>query len=171
MTAPSAAPDPKPYRGWGTDSDAIDAPRMAAPDVALKSALHRRLLADPVAGSAGREALRDRLSKLMRDEAPLVGGARAARLLDELIVEVDGLGPLEALLADPDVSEIMLNGPGRAYVERNGRLEAITLALDAAACRDGLRDPVARALAARLAADEAGELARFLSVPPAALTS
>ena len=133
MTAPSAAPDPKPYRGWGTDSDAIDAPRMAAPDVALKSALHRRLLADPVAGSAGREALRDRLSKLMRDEAPLVGGARAARLLDELIVEVDGLGPLEALLADPDVSEIMLNGPGRAYVERNGRLEPITLDLDAAA--------------------------------------
>ena len=43
------------------------------------------------------------------------------------------------------------------------------LALDAAACRDGLRDPVARALAARLAADEAGELARFLSVSPAVL--
>jgi pilus assembly protein CpaF len=77
--------------------------------------------------------LRDRLSSFMSAEAPLVGGARAARLLDELIVEVDGLGPLEALLADPDLSEIMLNGPGRAYVERSGRLESITLDLDAAA--------------------------------------
>jgi DNA-binding NtrC family response regulator len=43
------------------------------------------------------------------------------------------------------------------------------LGLDPAACRDSLRDPAARALAARLAADEAGELARFLSVPPASL--
>jgi len=101
-------------------------------DSALKSALHRRLLADPAAAAAGRDVLRDRLSSLMSEEAPLVGGSRAARLLDELIVEVDGLGPLEALLADPDVSEIMVNGPGRSYVERCGRLELIALDLDAA---------------------------------------
>ncbi len=103
-----------------------------ADDATLKSALHRRLLADPAAGTGGRDALRARLSQLMHDEAPLVGGARADRLLDQLIEEVDGLGPLEALLADPDVSEIMVNGPGRAYVERSGRLEEIALDLDAA---------------------------------------
>ena len=45
------------------------------------------------------------------------------------------------------------------------------LGVDAEACRSSLRDPAARSLAARLAADEAGELARFLSVPPATRTS
>jgi DNA-binding NtrC family response regulator len=44
------------------------------------------------------------------------------------------------------------------------------LGVAADACRAGLRDPAARALAARLAADEAGELARFLSVPESALS-
>lgn len=110
---------------------------VAVPDDrALKTSLHRRLLAEPGAtGSAmvGRSALRARLEALLADEAPLLGGERAERLLDELIGEVDGLGPLEPLLADPAVSEIMLNGPGRAYVERGGRLEPLDLGLDAGA--------------------------------------
>jgi pilus assembly protein CpaF len=99
--------------------------------VALKRAVHRRLLADPAPATTTRAALRDRLTELLRDEAPLVPHADANRLLDELVVEVDGLGPLEALLADPDVSEVMLNGPRRAYVERCGRLEPVALDLDA----------------------------------------
>ena len=37
------------------------------------------------------------------------------------------------MLADPTVTEVMINGPGRAYVERAGRLEPVTLDLDAAA--------------------------------------
>jgi pilus assembly protein CpaF len=41
--------------------------------------------------------------------------------------------PLEPLLADPTVTEVMVNGPGRAYVERAGRLEPVALDLDAAA--------------------------------------
>ncbi len=58
--------------------------------------------------------------------------ARFHRLLDELTHEVAGLGPLEPLLADPAVTEVMVNGPGRAYVERAGRLEPVVLTLDAA---------------------------------------
>jgi pilus assembly protein CpaF len=69
---------------------------------------------------------------MLHDEAPFAPPAEAARLVDELLVEVDGLGPLEALLADPAVTEIMVNGPGRAYVERAGRLVRVPLALDAA---------------------------------------
>src|SRR5207237_3491840 len=40
-------------------------------------------------------------------------------LVDELL----GLGPLEELLSDPDVSYIMVNGPQQTYIERKGRLE------------------------------------------------
>ena len=42
---------------------------------------------------------------------------------------------LEALFADPDVSEILLNGGGRAFVERAGRLEPVCVDLDEAAVR------------------------------------
>jgi pilus assembly protein CpaF len=46
-----------------------------------------------------------------------------APLCDEIIAEALGLGPLEDLMAQPDVSEIMVNGPDRIFVERNGKLE------------------------------------------------
>ena len=91
-----------------------------------------RLHLDPPPNvSGGRSALRAHLATLLRDEAPLVDSARADRLLDELVREVDGLGPLDPLLADPAVTEIMVNGPGRAYVERAGRLSPVDLGLDA----------------------------------------
>jgi pilus assembly protein CpaF len=50
---------------------------------------------------------------------------------------------LEALLADPDVSEILLNGGGRAFVERSGRLEPVTVDLD----ESGVRRVVERIIA------------------------
>ncbi len=45
------------------------------------------------------------------------------RLAKEIYNEVKGLGPLEQLLSDPTVSEIMVNGPKQVYVERRGKLE------------------------------------------------
>jgi pilus assembly protein CpaF len=103
-------------------------------DGAVRRAVVHRLHTDPPPLAAGgRAALREHLAGLLRDEAPLVDSDRADRLLDELVREVDGLGPLDPLLADPDVTEIMVNGPGRAYVERAGRLVAVDLGLDAAA--------------------------------------
>jgi len=106
-------------------------------DRALKERVHRRLVA---AGGVveldgpGRDlAVRARLAELLRDEAPLLAGGRHARLLSELTHEVSGLGPLEPLLADPEVSEVMLNGPGRSFVERAGQLEPVALELDDAA--------------------------------------
>ncbi len=57
----------------------------------------------------------------------LYGGAlprpEKNRISREILDEVKGLGPLEQLLADDTVSEIMVNGPGQVYVERRGKLE------------------------------------------------
>jgi pilus assembly protein CpaF len=110
-----------------TDADA-DA------DAELRQRVHRRLVAEGADDLAapGRGALRRRLSELLRDEQPLLSAARFDALLDALTDEVAGLGPLEPLLADPTVTEVMVNGPGRAYVERRGRIEPIELGLDAA---------------------------------------
>ncbi len=106
----------------------------AADDGLLKQRVHRRLVANGVDDpSADIALLRRTLADLLRDEQPLLAGPRFDALLEQLTHEVAGLGPLEPLLADPTVTEVMVNGPGRAYVERAGRLEPVVLELDAAA--------------------------------------
>ena len=101
----------------------------------LKQRVHARLLRLPelteLDGPGRAPVVRARLAELLRDEEPLLPAARFERLLVELTDEVAGLGPLEPLLAEPDVSEVMVNGPGRAYIERRGRLEAVAFPLDA----------------------------------------
>jgi len=73
----------------------------------------------------------ERLAALVGEEAPLLGTRQRARVVEEVLAEVQGLGPLEPLLADPTVTEVMVNGPGQVWVERAGRLERIALDLDA----------------------------------------
>jgi pilus assembly protein CpaF len=98
----------------------------------LRDSVHRRLLAVPFDPRVmDRAELRARLESVLREEAPLCPPTEAARVLDALIDDVGGLGPLEQWLSDPEVSEVMVNGPGRAYVERHGRLQRIELTLDA----------------------------------------
>jgi len=105
---------------------------VPARDVALLERVHRRLVAEGGDDtSLVPHTLRTRLAELLRDEEPLLAPARLERLLEQLTHEVVGLGPLEPLLADPLVSEVMLNGPGRAYVERAGQVEPVALRLDA----------------------------------------
>ncbi|MFN8027598.1 MAG: ATPase, T2SS/T4P/T4SS family [Acidimicrobiia bacterium] len=109
---------------------------------ALKQRVHARLLAE-VGTEAGIAtgadahsspvAVRARLAEHLRAEEPLLGADRFAALLGELLHEVAGLGALEPILADPGVTEVMVNGPGRTYVERAGVLEPVALDLDAAA--------------------------------------
>ena len=107
---------------------------LVGADAAIKHRVHHRLVAEGVDASGTSSAeLRVRLREILRDEEPLLAAARFERVLGELVDEVGGLGPLEPLLADPSVTEVMVNGPGRAYVERAGRLPAVALDLDAPA--------------------------------------
>ena len=76
---------------------------------------------------------RDAVVALARVEAPLLGAAALDSLVAEVLAMTLGLGPLEPLLADPAVSEVMVSGPGRVWVERRGVLERVPLDLDAAA--------------------------------------
>lgn len=102
----------------------------------LKQRVHARLLRSPAVTeldvTTDRNAVRTRLSELLHDEEPLLPAARFELLLAELIDEVAGLGPLERFLVDPEVTEVMVNGPGCAYVERAGHLERVAFALDGA---------------------------------------
>jgi pilus assembly protein CpaF len=73
-----------------------------------------------------REVLNDLLA---REETPLSGADRV-RITKEVIDEVLGHGPIESLLRDSSVTEVMCNGPRSIYVERYGRLEPTEVEFD-----------------------------------------
>ena len=99
-----------------------------APFGEAKARVHARLLAE-----GGTGALAERVAALVDDEVPLLGAGLRQRLVAGVLADVCGLGALEPLLADPEVTEIMVNGPGRVWVERNGALARVPVDLDAAA--------------------------------------
>ena len=106
---------------------------QTARDPALRAALHRRLLDAPFDPAVlQRPELRARLARMLREEAPLLAAATADVVLDERVDDVGGLGPLEPLLADASITEIMVNGPGRVFVEREGRVVPVACDIDAA---------------------------------------
>ena len=110
---------------------------MSAPvapvDAALKQRVHGRLLADVAGGAAASgPSLRETIAELVRREAPLLTEPRHSAVVEELVHEVVGLGPLQPLLADPTVTEVMVNAGRSVYVERAGRVEPVPVALDPA---------------------------------------
>jgi pilus assembly protein CpaF len=96
----------------------------------LKKDLHKRLVASIDMSAIGtmndyelRQELRRGAEELCSYRTDLLSFAERKQLIDELIDETLGLGPLEPLLRDPTVSDILINGPKTVYVERRGRLE------------------------------------------------
>ncbi len=69
-----------------------------------------------------REALTVAARALLAEEAPLADHGVATAVADALV----GLGPIEPLLRDPSVSDVLVNGPDEIWVERSGRLERST---------------------------------------------
>jgi len=75
------------------------------------------------AGAPPAEDLATEVAGLVEREAALLGPADREALVARVLRDTVGLGPLEDLLADPRVEEVMVNGPNRVYVERGGRIE------------------------------------------------
>ncbi|GIE75629.1 type II secretion system protein E [Actinoplanes philippinensis] len=74
--------------------------------------------------------VRDGLNELLaREETPLSGADRA-RIVREVVDEVLGHGPIESLLRDQSVTEVMVNGPHAVFVERFGRIERVPAEFD-----------------------------------------
>lgn len=70
-----------------------------------------------------RRDIRRAVEHLCDTENPLLNRMDRERLIEEILDETLGFGPLEPLLKDPTVSEIMVNGPRKIYVERRGKIE------------------------------------------------
>jgi len=95
----------------------------------LKLRVHRQLLErlDLVAlasldSTQAEDQVRTALHRLLQNDSPDLAGHEREKLIEEVGYEVLGLGPLDPLLKDPDVSDILVNGPFAVYIEKQGRL-------------------------------------------------
>ena len=89
----------------------------------LRLRLVERRRAEAAAGRPAGAGLGDAVRELVDEEAALLGERDREAVAARIVRDTVGLGPLEDLLADPAVEEVMVNGPGRVYVERRGRIE------------------------------------------------
>jgi pilus assembly protein CpaF len=95
----------------------------------LKFTLHRKLLdrinleaLSTMAGERMRTEVRVAVARLVEEEKTPLSLVEKDRVIDEILDEVFGLGPLEPLLQDNTISDILVTGPKLVYVERAGKL-------------------------------------------------
>jgi pilus assembly protein CpaF len=72
-----------------------------------------------------RVRVRQEALELLRQRGALLPQRELARIVNEVSDEVVGFGPIEPLLQDPTVTEVMVNGPDDVFVEREGRIERV----------------------------------------------
>ncbi|HEX8582212.1 MAG TPA: CpaF family protein [Acidimicrobiales bacterium] len=105
-----------------------------APLDGLAGVVHQRLLRERQAatsrpGTGDVPTVAD-VASLVRATAPLLGGPQVDAVVDAVLARTTGLGPLQPLLEDPTVTEVMVNGPGPVWVERAGTLERTAVVVD-----------------------------------------
>src|SRR5215831_3109028 len=95
----------------------------------LKRLIHSKLVekldlsrVSDLAGDTLRREIRLVVEHLCDTENPLLNRSERERLIEEVLDETFGFGPLEILLKDPTVSDIMINGPKKVFVEKRGRI-------------------------------------------------
>ncbi|PIU63990.1 MAG: hypothetical protein COS85_14290 [Armatimonadetes bacterium CG07_land_8_20_14_0_80_59_28] len=103
---------------------------QVAPYYALKEKVQDRLVQemDPELLSRGqhsdrlRSQVEEMINTAIQEDNMAMSRAERSELVGDLLNEIAGLGPIEPLLNDPEVSEIMVNGPFQIYVEQHGKL-------------------------------------------------
>jgi pilus assembly protein CpaF len=110
----------------------------------LRGRLVERRRAEAAAGRPASADLEQSVLELVDEEAAILAAAARAEIAARVIRDSVGLGPLEILLADPLVEEVMVNGPDRVFIERSGRIEPTPIGF---ADEEELRNAIERILA------------------------
>ncbi|MFZ8843057.1 CpaF family protein [Thermoflexus sp.] len=138
QSSPAAAPSPEPARpGPAPEPPPPSAPRRPLPTttglrdayVDLKSRIQNKLLAElePTLDLSRTEELRaiieEKFDAVLAEDHIVLSRLERQRLFEQIVAEILGYGPLEPLLRDDTITEIMVNGPKKVYIERNGKIE------------------------------------------------
>src|SRR6202049_249349 len=128
QTVPSQAGGPRPS---SLGSNAPRRPRDVLADgfQQLKLAVHNRLFEtldvsrlESLEANMASQKVTTAISEVLDEEGRLLTDADRTRLIEEIKNELLGLGPLEPLLWDDEITDILVNGPSQVYVERGGKL-------------------------------------------------
>lgn len=100
----------------------------------LKAEVHRRLIETMDLVEAQRMPIEElhrecsrRADQLLTEQRFPLSGPEKQKLLREVMDEIFGLGPIEELLADRTISDILVNSPQQVYIEREGRLQRVEI--------------------------------------------
>ncbi len=150
--APQSSPAPKQLGGTGSSGSGGDSSRLSSlqarrvsapvtsPQVGsyfdLKTRVQNKLLAeiDPSMDASKtdevRRTIQDLFEQILTEENIVLSRPERARLFEQIAAEILGLGPLQALLEDDTITEIMVNGPKNIYIERKGKLHRVPITFE-----------------------------------------
>jgi len=142
--APQAPGTPPPSSGDASRLSSLQARRVSAPSAApqagtyfdLKTRVQNRLLAelDPSMDITKTEDVRKTIQELfeqiLSEENIVLSRPERARLFEQISAEILGLGPLQPLLEDETVTEIMVNGAKNIYIERKGKIHRVPVTFE-----------------------------------------
>ena len=132
--------------GGGDNSrlSSLQARRVSAPVTSpqagsyfdLKTRVQNKLLAeiDPSMDVSKtdevRRTIQDLFEQILTEENIVLSRPERARLFEQIAAEILGLGPLQTLLEDDTITEIMVNGPKNIYIERKGKLHRVPVTFE-----------------------------------------
>jgi pilus assembly protein CpaF len=122
----------------------LQARRVSAPDTQpqtgtyydLKTRVQNKLLSelDPSMDISHTEEVRkniqDLFEQILNEENIVLSRPERAKLFEQIVAEILGLGPIQSLLEDGSVTEIMVNGPNNVYIERKGKIHRVPIAFE-----------------------------------------
>jgi pilus assembly protein CpaF len=113
-------------------------------DQRLAGAIHLSLVERRRSDPSAREDVASAIRAAVDQQAALLSATARDSLVERITREASGLGPLEVLLEDESVEEVMVNGGGQVYVERAGHIERVPVHFDD---EDQVRNTIERILA------------------------
>jgi len=102
----------------------------------LKTRVQNRLLSELDPGTdvsqvnAVRGTIRELFEQILSEENIVLSRQERHRLFEQIVAEILGLGPLQILLEENDITEIMVNGPRNVYVERKGKIHRVPISFE-----------------------------------------
>ncbi|GAB4501703.1 MAG: CpaF family protein [Anaerolineales bacterium] len=141
---PGGAPQPASPAEGGSGLSSLQARRVSAPSTTpqagtyfdLKTRVQNKLLSelDPSMDISRtddvRRTIMELFEQILNEENIVLSRPERQRLFEQIAAEILGFGPLQPLLDDESISEIMVNGPKNIYVERKGKLVRVPVAFE-----------------------------------------